>query len=211
VKRKYWFFLLARAFPDTVTFFYLFWLPGYFQVVRHYDMATVGKLLWIPFFSADVGALAGAWFSSALIARGFGLDRSRRTGPAAFGAVSPSLGPARSWLPLTRSLWHWRAWRSFGHFAWSSNMQTVITEIMPRRHMATLYGLTGAAGTLLGALTQPLVGRAVDVIGYGPPFAGTAVAYVLALTMLLCAGKGRADSLKSFANEEANGSFWVSR
>ena len=77
----------------------------------------------------------------------------------------------------------------FGHFAWSSNMQTVITEIMPRKHMATLYGLTGAAGTFLGALTQPLVGRAVDKIGYGPPFAGTAVAYLLALTMLLCAGK----------------------
>jgi hypothetical protein len=38
-------------------------------------------------------------------------------------------------------------------------------------------------------LTQPLVGRAVDRIGYGPPFAGTAVAYLLALTMLLCAGK----------------------
>jgi ACS family hexuronate transporter-like MFS transporter len=185
---KYWFFLLARAFPDTVTFFYLFWLPGYFQEVRHYDMATVGKLLWIPYFCADVGAVAGAWFSSALIARGLGLDRSRRTalllsglctitGASAFLAPTHTLSLALASLAL------------FGHFAWSSNMQTVVTEIMPRKHMATLYGLTGAAGTLLAALTQPLVGRAVDVVGYGPPFAGTAVAYLLALTMLLCAGK----------------------
>jgi len=187
-KRKYWCFLLARAFPDTVTFFYLFWLPGYFQDVRQYDLETVGKLLWIPFLCADLGALAGAWFSSALLARGLGLDRSRRTalvlsafcviaGASAFVAPTHTLALGLASLAL------------FGHFSWSSNIQTVVTEIMPRKHMATLYGLTGAAGTLLAALTQPLIGRAVDTIGYGPPFAGTAVAYLLALTMLLCAGK----------------------
>jgi ACS family hexuronate transporter-like MFS transporter len=187
-KRKYWFFLLARGLSDTVTFFYLFWLPGYFQDVRQYDLEAVGKLLWIPFFCADVGALAGAWFSSALMARGLGLNRSRRiplllsafcviAGAGAFLAPTHTLALALASLAL------------FGHFSWASNMQTVLTEIMPRKHMATLYGLTGAAGTLLSALTQPLVGRAVDKLGYGPPFAGTAVAYLLAVTMLLFAGK----------------------
>ena len=187
-RRKYWFFLLARSFPDTVTFFYLFWLPGYFQDVRHYDLQTVGKLLWIPFFCADVGALAGAWFSSVLLARGLGLDRSRRTA-LVVSAICPIVGAGASLAPTPTLALALASLALFGHFSWSSNMQTVITEIMPRKHMATLYGLTGAAGTLLGALTQPLVGRAVDKIGYGPPFAGTAVAYLLALTMLLCAGK----------------------
>lgn len=187
-KRRYWFFLLARAFPDTVTFFYLFWLPGYFQDVRRYDLETVGKLLWIPFFCADAGALAGAWFSSALMARGLGLDRSRRTA-LLLSALCPIVGASAFLAPTHTLALALASLALFGHFAWSSNMQTVITEIMPRKHMATLYGLTGAAGTLLGALTQPLVGRAVDLIGYGPPFAGTAVAYLLALTMLLCAGK----------------------
>ena len=135
-----------------------------------------------------MGALAGAWFSSALITRGLGLDRSRRTalllsGLCAIAGASAFLAPNHLLALALASL------ALFGHFAWSSNMQTVVTEIMPRKHMATLYGLTGAAGTLLAALTQPLVGRAVDSVGYGPPFAGTAVSYVLALTMLLCAGK----------------------
>lgn len=187
-KRKFWFFLLARAFPDTVTYFYLFWLPGYFQDVRHYDLEKVGKLLWIPFFCADAGALVGAWLSSALIARGLGLDRSRKTalilsafcpiaGAGAFLAPTHTLALALSSLAL------------FGHFSWSSNMQTVITEIMPPKHVATLYGITGAVGTLIGALTQPLVGLAVDNVGYGPAFTGTAVAYLLALGMLISAGR----------------------
>ena len=46
----------------------------------------------------------------------------------------------------------------FGHFSKLSNMQTVITEVFPRRYVATLYGLTGATCTLMVALTQSLVG-----------------------------------------------------
>ena len=187
-RSKYWFFLFARAFPDAVTFFYLFWLPGYFQDVRHYDLKKVGTLLWIPFFCAGLGALAGGWLSGALIRRGQGLSQSRKTalflsagccilGATAFLAPTPTLALELVSLAL------------FGHFAWSSNIQTVVTEVVPRKHMATLYGITGAVGTLIAALTQPLVGYAVDVVGYGPAFIGTAATYMLALGMLLGGGK----------------------
>lgn len=187
-RRKYWFFLLARAFPDTVTFFYLFWLPGYFQVARHYDLQKVGKLLWIPFFCADLGALGGAWLSSAFIKRGMGLDRARKVA-LVLSAICPIAGAAAYLAPTHTLALALVSLALFGHFSWSSNMQTVITEVMPRKHLATLYGLTGAAGTLMAALTQPLIGRAVDLAGYGPAFLGTAVAYILALSMLFSAGR----------------------
>jgi len=186
--RRYWLFLLARAFPDTVTFFYLFWLPGYFQVARHYDLEKVGKLLWIPFFCADVGALGGAWLSSTFIQRGMGLDQGRKLA-LVLSAICPIVGAAAYLAPTPPLALALVSLALFGHFSWSSNMQTVITEVMPRKHVATLYGLTGAVGTLMAAVTQPLVGRAVDVAGYGPAFLGTAVAYVLALLMLFSAGR----------------------
>ena len=187
-KRKYWLFLLARAFPDTVTFFYLFWLPGYFQAVRHYDLEKVGKLLWIPFFCADLGALGGAWLSSAFIQRGLEVDRGRKLA-LLFSAICPIIGAGAYLAPTHPLALALVSLALFGHFSWSSNMQTVITEVMPRRHVATLYGLTGGVGTLMAALTQPLVGRSVDTVGYGPAFLGTALAYVLALVMLFSAGK----------------------
>jgi ACS family hexuronate transporter-like MFS transporter len=187
-RRRYWLFLLARAFPDTVTFFYLFWLPGYFQIARHYDLEKVGKLLWIPFLCADLGALGGAWLSSTFVQRGMGLDKGRKLA-LLLSAICPIVGAAAYLAPTHSLALALVSVALFGHFSWSSNMQTVITEIMPHKHVATLYGLTGAVGTLMAAVTQPLVGRAVDVAGYGPAFLGTAVAYLLALVMLFSAGR----------------------
>jgi ACS family hexuronate transporter-like MFS transporter len=187
-RRKYWCVLAARALTDGAWYFYLFWIPGYFQEVRHFDLRMIGRWLWIPFFAANAGALAGAWASSALLGRGCGLDRSRK-GVLIPAVVLGGLGalthlvldPFASLTLVSIAL--------FGQFAWASNIHTVITEITPRRHMAVLYGITGSAGTLVGALTQPLIGRVVDAGGYAPVFAGVGAAYVLALALLLAAGR----------------------
>ena len=181
-------FLLTRAIPDSVTYFYLFWLPAYFQDVRHYDLEMVGKLLWIPFLCADVGALGGAWLSSALIKRGMGTDRGRKV-VLYLSACFPILGAGAFLAPTHTLALALVSLALLGHFSWATNIHTVVTEITPRRHVAALYGVTGAVGTLMGVLTQPLIGRAVDMSGYGAPFVGTAVVYILALTMLKFAGK----------------------
>ncbi|MEW5978414.1 MAG: MFS transporter [Acidobacteriota bacterium] len=185
---KYWLILLARATTDAAWLFYIFWIPGYYQVVRGFTLAEVGSLLWIPFFFADVGALGGAWASSGLIRRGFGLDRSRKTvlvvsgllgvvGGAAYYAASDAVSLACVSLAL------------LGHFSWASNIHTVISEITPVRHVGVLYGITGAAGTFLGAVTQPLAGHAIDAVGYQIPFLGCSALYGLAIVLLLSSGK----------------------
>ncbi len=187
-RRKYWLFLATRALPDAVTFFYLFWLPAYFQDARHFDLEQVGKLLWIPFFCADLGALGGAWLSSALIRRGWGLHNGRKT--VLWGsAICPMIGACAFIVPTPALALALVSLAMLGHFSWAANIQTVVTEITPRDHVAALYGLTGAAGTLMGALTQPLIGTSVDRLGYAPAFLGAAMVYGLALIILVSAGK----------------------
>jgi ACS family hexuronate transporter-like MFS transporter len=187
-RRKYWLLLSARAITDAVWYFYLFWLPGYFQDVRAYDLERVGKLLWIPYFCADVGALGGAWLSSVLIQRGMGLDRGRKT-VLIGSAILCVVGAGAFFVPVSSLALGLVSLALFGHLSWSSNLHTVITEVTPPKHVAVLYGITGAAGTLMGAITQPLVGRAVDGVGYGPAFVGAGMTYLLALGLLLGAGK----------------------
>lgn len=187
-RRKYWLILLSRAVTDAVWFFYLFWLPGYFQEVRGFDLGAVGKTLWIPYFAADLGALGGAWVSSGFLQRGFSLSFSRKAVliPACLLAA---LGSMAYFAPDDRFAVGLVSLALFAHLAWSSNIQTVITEIVPRRHVALLYGLTGAVGTGFGALTQPLVGRLVDEIGYGPGFIGSGALFLVAAALLVSAGR----------------------
>jgi ACS family hexuronate transporter-like MFS transporter len=186
--RKFSMILCARVLADMVWYFYVFWLPGYFQEARGFNMGMVLRLMWIPFFFGDLGALSGAWTSSALVRRGYGLNFSRKIvlvasascciiGASTFLAQSQYLALALASLAV------------FGHLSWGSNLHTVITEICPERHVSVLYGITGAAATLVSGIAQPVIGRVVDSYGYGPAFLGTAGIFVLAIAMLLGAGK----------------------
>ena len=185
--RKYWCVLGSRASGDAAWYFYLFWTSGYFQDVRRFDLGAVGRYLWIPFLCAGLGALSGAWASSALIRRGLGLDRSRKTilfvslALCVVGA-SACFAPAAYWALALVSL------ALFGHQSFGSNIHTVITEITPPSHVSVLYGITGAAGTLLGAASQLAIGRVIDVFGYKPAFVWAGGMAVLAAMMLYAAG-----------------------
>jgi ACS family hexuronate transporter-like MFS transporter len=77
----------------------------------------------------------------------------------------------------------------FAQQSWGANIHTVISEVAPPRHVAVLYGLTGAFGTLMGVIAQFCVGRLVDTAGYGPVFAGSALAFALSATLVLGAGR----------------------
>lgn len=185
--RKYWCVLAARASTDAAWYFYLFWIPGYFQDVRRFDLATVGRFLWIPFFCAGVGALTGAWASSALIRRGLGLDRSRKT--ILFASASLCVvGASACFAPTAYLALALVSLALFGHQSYGSNIHTVITEITPPRHVAVLYGITGAAGTLLGAAAQLAIGPVIDLFGYKPAFVWAGGMAVLAAIFLLAAG-----------------------
>jgi ACS family hexuronate transporter-like MFS transporter len=185
--RKYWCVLAARACADSAWYFYLFWIPGYFQEVRGLSLGGVGRVLWVPYFCSFVGAHFGAAASSALVRRGLGLHRSRKTvllGSAALCVFSASAGfaPDTMWALALVSL------ALFAHQSYSTNIHTVITEISPPRHVAILYGMTGAAGTLIGAAAQLVIGHVVDLHGYKPAFVAAGGMYVVAAGFLLSAG-----------------------
>jgi ACS family hexuronate transporter-like MFS transporter len=187
-RRKYWFILLARSLPDGAWWFFLFWTPAYFQEERGFDLAMVGRWLWLPYLGADLGALVGGWLAALLIQRGLGTSRGRKLVlvPSAMLATLGSLVYFVDNRFLAIGL---LSVALFGHLSWATNVHTAVSEISPRRHQAVLYGITGAAGTLAGALTQPLIGYVVDVAGYAPAFVCAGTTYLLALAALIAAGR----------------------
>ncbi|MCZ2146802.1 MAG: MFS transporter [Bryobacterales bacterium] len=182
--RSYVCLLLARACSDSAWYFYLFWMPGYFQEARGLGLAAVGQWLWIPFLAAGVGAIFGAWASSELIEHGWGLDRSRRSVLVVSAAVSAT-GAATCVVPGFAAALGLVSVALFAHTSWSSNLHTAITEVTPPRHVAVLYGVTGAAGTLGGVMMQSMVGPLVDRFGYDLPFFLTGALYLTAALLVI--------------------------
>jgi MFS transporter, ACS family, hexuronate transporter len=186
--RKYWCTLAARSCSDGAWYFYLFWLPGYFQEGRGMSLVAIGKLLWIPYFAAGVGSVTGAWISSALIHRGVPLDVARKS-VLVPSAILASLGALSYFAHDHLTAIALMAVALFGHQSWSSNLHTVVSEISPPRHVAVLYGITGAAGTLMGALAQLAIGPIVDATGYRSVFIGAGLIYLAAAVLILAAGR----------------------
>ena len=69
-KRAVWGLVLPRFISDPVWYFYLFWLPDYFQRARHFNLADLAAYGWIPFVFADCGGVSGGALSDWLIRRG---------------------------------------------------------------------------------------------------------------------------------------------
>jgi ACS family hexuronate transporter-like MFS transporter len=185
--RKYWCILAARGCSDTAWYYYLFWIPGYFQEARGLSLAMVGKLLWVPYFCAFIGAFAGAAASSALIRRGWGLDRSRKTALLVFAFLAVC-GASAGFAPGPKLALALCSLALFAHECWSTNIHTVVTEISPPKHVAILYGMTGAAGTFVGAGAQLAIGPLIDVYGYKPAFVWAGGLYILAAGLIISAG-----------------------
>ena len=152
------------------------------------SLETVGRFLWIPYLAAGLGSVGGAWLSSMWIHRGWSADRARKS-VLVPSAVLSSLGAFSYFAADHAAAIGIVAVALFGHQAWSSNLHTAISEISPPAHVAVLYGLTGAAGTLMGAAAQLLVGPVVDAAGYRPVFIGAGLIYIAAALLLMSAGK----------------------
>ncbi|MFN7937298.1 MAG: MFS transporter [Bryobacteraceae bacterium] len=182
--RRYWCLLSSRACADAAWYFYLFWMPGYFQEQRHLNLAQAGQLLWIPFATAGIGALFGAWAGTALILRGWPIGRSRSF-MLITSALAATAGALACLVPQYQLALAIVSAALFGHTSFSSNIHTAITEASPAQHVAVLYGMTGAAGTLGGVLMQFAVGRMVDTSGYNAAFLLASILYATSIAAVL--------------------------
>jgi MFS transporter, ACS family, hexuronate transporter len=190
--RKFICLLMARGITDVVWYFYVFWMSGYFQSVRGFSLAMVGRFLWIPYFAATVGALASGWINNVLISQGVPLNTSRKLGLTISGIICLAVVLV-NYAPNSMDAVALLSLALFGHMAWITYILTIITEVSPPQHVATMFGITGAAGTILGGLSQPLVGLTVDVIGYNPLFICCGGAFLVAL--ILIAGMGKIEPI----------------
>ena len=163
-----WGLLSSRVFADPVWWFYLFWLPKYLQDVRHFTLAEIGLIAWMPYLCADLGSLVGGWLSGRWIAAGKPVLNARRFTMIPFALVMP-LGILIAYLPSTPAM-ALICVVTFSHMAWKTNLMTMTNDIFPTQMVGSAAGVVGLGSGLAGAISMPLVGRIVDAFGYHAVF-----------------------------------------
>ncbi|MBA3296117.1 MAG: MFS transporter, partial [Acidobacteria bacterium] len=184
--RATWAFALGKFLTDPVWWFYLFWLPGFLNRTHGLNILQMGIPLVMIYLSADAGSIAGGWLSSTLLKRGWSLNAARKTTMLICAlAVVPVMLVSR----LGDNLWGTVALISLAtaaHQGWSTNLFTVVSDLVPSRAVGSVVGIGGTAGAVGGMLTAPMIGYWLDWSGsaYGPVFLTFGTMYLLALALI---------------------------
>ncbi len=183
--RQAWAFIVGKAFTDPVWFFYLFWLPKFLDTNWGVQLTGLAAPLIAIYVLADVGSVAGGWSSGALIKRGWSVNRSRKTAmliaallivPTAFAPSAGSMWMAVALVSVAAAAHQW----------WSANLFCTVSDMYPRRAVASVVGLGGFAGSMAATGVQRLTGRLLDATGgdYTLIFAVCGTAYLVALGVI---------------------------
>jgi MFS transporter, ACS family, hexuronate transporter len=192
-QRQAWYFICAKFFTDPVWYLFLFWLPDFLVKTQGLDLfpkaesgifSTIGPALIAVYLLADIGSIAGGWLSSHFIKRGWSVNRARKT---------TLLLAALCAVPLLFVLEIDNAFvvvlllglATAGHQAFSSNIFTMISDLYPRRAVATVAGLGGAAGAVGGMIIAKATGWSLEYLGtYLPLLIYAGLAYLIAFGVI---------------------------
>jgi ACS family hexuronate transporter-like MFS transporter len=183
--RQTWAFIAGKLFADPIWWFYLYWLPKFLDSQYDVKLAQVAAPLIVIYLIADVGSVGGGWISSALIKRGWTVNRARKAVmlamallivPTTFASQAPGMWAAVIIVGVAAA----------AHQAWSANVYTLASDMFPKSAVGSVVGIGAFAGAMGGVAFQRITGRVLQANGgdYTPIFAVCGLAYVTAWTII---------------------------
>ncbi len=168
-------FILSKFFLDPIWYFVTFWLGRYLVDVHHWSLKQIGWYATIPFIIADVGNLAGGYFTQFIIKKGMPVPKARKLAlclSAAIMGIPLLVAPFVISTPLSALLVFGLA--GFGYTSYTANSLACPADVVPKSSAASVWGI-GCVGTGLGgALFQSLSGVILSSTSH---MSGTGTAY----------------------------------
>lgn len=159
--RQTWAFITGKALIDPIFWFFLFWLPSYFSSTYDLDLKKPSFELMIIYAATTIGSIAGGYFSSFLIKKGWPVMKARKTALFIFAILE---------LSIILAQFTTAAWMAVGiislavavHQAWATNVFTIASDMFPTEAVSSVVGIGGMAGAVGGILFPLLVGYLLD-------------------------------------------------
>jgi len=207
--RQTWAFFIGKFLTDPVWWFFLFWLPSFLNgenarkvdayMAAHpgYDggAANVPGVINWPFALALIytvstfGSIFGGWLPKKFINGGMDPNKARKLAMFIFALfplsvlLASRLGVINTWFAVATI-----AIACAAHQAWSANIFTTVSDMFPKKAVASVTGIGGMAGAVGGILIAWAAGlllahyQALNKIqvGYGILFIVCGLAYLTA-------------------------------
>ncbi len=185
---------LSKFFIDPVWYFVTFWIGRYLVDVHHWNLKQIGWYATLPFIIADIGNIAGGYFTQFIIKRGMPIPRARKLSiclSAGIMAVSLLSAPFTISSPLSALIVFGVA--GFGYTAHIANTLACPADVVPKSSAASVWGIacigTGLGGAFFQAvsgitLTKASQGHGI-VSAYNFLFVGYGLAVIIGLIIML--------------------------
>ena len=211
--RQTWSFFFGKFLTDPVWWFYLFWLPAFLNGENAKKIADFkllnpdfagntsdipGVITWtlavaIVYTISTLGSIYGGWLPKKLINSGMATYKARKSAMFIYALV-PLTVLLASWLGRFNT---WYAVLVIGlacaaHQAWSANIFTTVSDMFPKKAVASVTGIGGMAGAVGGILVAQSAGlllkhyAAIDQlqVGYAMLFIYCGIAYIAAWVLM---------------------------
>lgn len=188
-----WAFAVGKFMTDGVWWFFLFWLPTYLSDQYQLDLMGMAVPLAVLYSLTMVGSIGGGWFPIHFINKGYSAYDGRMKAmliiafiPLVVLAAQP-LGHISYWAPVLLI-----GIGASAHQAWSANIFTTVSDMFPKKAVASVVGIGGMAGGLGGVLITKIGGSLFDhykalghiETGYTIMFTICAIAYLIAWAIM---------------------------
>lgn len=183
--RQVWAFVVGMFLSAPVWWFYLYWVPGFLEDKHGVDLTKIGPPLIVIYLMADVGSIAGGWFSGWLIKKGWSVNAARKTAllvcalcvvPVFAAASVDNFWVATILIGVAAS----------AHQGFSANLFTLVSDMAPRKVVSSIVGIGGFAAGIGGMFNAKVVGYVLEWTdkNYVPLFAIASCAYLVNLLII---------------------------
>jgi ACS family hexuronate transporter-like MFS transporter len=181
-RRLLW-ILAARFVFDPVFYFYMFWIPQFLSKERGMSLEKIGNLFWIPFLTLGISQIFSGNITDRLVMRGRAPAAAKNLMLLLAASITPiswfaGIVPNPYWAIMCMSV------LLFAHGVWITNYLSLVADLFPARHNATVVGLTGMVGGIAGMLSTLVIGPVVDRFSFAPIFVISGFVYPLAYVLI---------------------------
>jgi ACS family hexuronate transporter-like MFS transporter len=191
--KQTWAFVCGKLLTDGVWWFFLFWLPKYLEAQYGMLKTEITIPLAVLYSMTMFGSIGGGYFPMYFINKGYKPYDGRMKAMLLIAffpllvLLAQPLGYISYWVPVILI-----GIGASAHQAWSANLFTTVSDMFPKKSVASVIGIGGMAGGLGGVIISKSGGALFDhykalghvQTGYTIMFSVCALAYLIAWTIM---------------------------